>query len=202
MPETTTTTKPESIVLGSGTAYLMNVKDAGSLDDFDALITKVCTEDHKLGSTKNGATLTYTTTNYTASSDLGDVKKTVLQAESAALALGIITIGPKLLLYVIETADTRQTDGGLTVVSIGGVGNADGNEYILIFHHEDKLDGDIYVAICGKNTAELSLAFSQENETIVNPTFTANPKKINSRDGVLIQIAFADPKSSTGQEGQ
>lgn len=116
MPETTTTTKPESIVLGSGTAYLMNVKDAGSLDDFDALITKVCTEDHKLGSTKNGATLTYTTTNYTASSDLGDVKKTVLQAESAALALGIITVGPKLLSYVIETADTRQTDGGLRLL--------------------------------------------------------------------------------------
>lgn len=192
----TTTTQNEPIVLGSGTAYLAEVKTISDLSDFDALIEAVCVDTNKLGSTKNGATLTYTSTNYTASSDLGDVKKTVLQAEAATLALGVITVGPKMLSYVIETASTRRTDKGIKVLSIGGVGNADGKEYVIVFHHEDKLDGDIYVAICGKNTAELSLAFSQENETIVNPTFTANPKKIDSREGVLIQIGFAAPATA------
>lgn len=192
--EKTTTTKSEPIVLGSGTTYMKEFDESIDLSAYADLVTEVCQPENKLGSTKNGATLTYTATSYTAKSDLGDVSKTVLQAEDATLALGIITVGPNMLSKIIQTSNVESDeDSGLRVVQIGGISNDNGKQYVIIFHHKDKLDGDITVAIVGKNTAELSLAFSQENETIVNPTFTAQPKTIGSREGVLIQLGFYEP---------
>lgn len=188
---TTTTTTPEPIVLGSGTSYLKEFDADTDLSDFASLVAEVCVPKNKLGSTKNGATLTYTATSYTAKSDLGDVSKTVLQAEDASLALGIITVGPNMLSLIVETSNVNvDEETGLKVLQIGGVGNANGKKYVLVFYHKDAQDGDIAVMIVGKNTAELSFAFSQENETIINPTFTAEPKAIGSREGVLIQIGF------------
>ena len=44
---------------------------------------------------------------------------------------------------------------------------------IIIFHHEDDADGDIWVAIVGKNQSGFTLAFVKDQETVIDADFRA-----------------------------
>ena len=48
-----------------------------------------------------------------------------------------------------------------------------GKTYVLLFVHEDKADGNVYVLITGKNTAGFKLEFKKEAATVIDATFTA-----------------------------
>ena len=65
-------------------------------------------------------------------------------------------------------------DGARRTVKIGGIGNDNGKSYVLCLHHEDKVDGDCWYRLVGKNTAGFSLAYKKDAATTVNPTFTAS----------------------------
>ena len=54
-----------------------------------------------------------------------------------------------------------------------------------MFHHEDKIDGDLYVVIVGRNTAGLTLTFAADAGSTVEPEFTAKP---HDDDGTLVVI--------------
>ena len=58
----------ERIALGSGKIYVKERPETLStdLENIDTLITKYCVAANEFGAVKNGATLTYTPTNYTA----------------------------------------------------------------------------------------------------------------------------------------
>ncbi len=77
----------ERIALGSGKIYLIEQPSTleTDLENLDTMITKYCVAANEFGAVKNGATLTYTPTNYTASDDLGRFTKTILQEEDVTL---------------------------------------------------------------------------------------------------------------------
>ncbi len=184
------------IVLGSGKFYLAEMPETVPADA-DAIISTFVKPENEFAGVKNGATLTYTPSTYTAEDDLGRFKKTIYTQEVAALALGLMTINSGVISKLVSTGRVSSTASGRQVIKIGGMNNDNGKSYIAIFEHIDKKDGNIYVILCGKNTAELSFAFGKESETVLNPTFTAEPGLDD--DGTLIYIVMEEPKADGGE---
>lgn len=185
-----TNTMATRIALGSGKIYL--VEEPSNLDtsDEDAIISTYAVAANEFAAVKNGATLTYTPTTYTAKCDLGRFEKTVTQDESVTLGCGLITINGHVFNVLVDTGRVKTTASGNQVIKIGGTGNAKGKSYLIIFEHLDAKDGNIYVIIVGNNTAELQMAFQPGAETILNPTFTAQGM---DEDGTKLIIVMQKP---------
>lgn len=186
----------ERIALGSGKIYLIERPESldTDLENLDTMITKYCVAANEFGAVKNGATLTYTPTNYTASDDLGRFTKTIVQEEVVTLGCGLITIGANMLKVQVDTARTEETTANRKVIKIGGTANAKNASYLVIFEHLDAKDGNIYVIIVGQNTAELQFSFQPGAETILNPTFTAEGL---DEDGTKLIIVMDKPGGAT-----
>ena len=73
----------------------------------------------------------------------------------------------------------------MRTTKIGGAGNAKGKYYVLVFHHEDKKDGDLWAVIVGRNAAGLALTFATDAGTKLEPEFKAIP---HDDDGTLLVI--------------
>ena len=175
MPDTVTVdNKP--IVLGSGTFYVMEF--AGAIPE-DSAIEK---PENILGLVQGGASVEYKPTYYTAKDDFGKKQKTIITDEEALMKSGICTFNGDTLAKISSTARVT-TVGNKRVVKIGGAGNDNGKKYLIRFHHEDKVDGDIRVTIVGRNEAGFSLAFAKDKETVVDAEFKAAP---HDTDGTLI----------------
>lgn len=181
-----------TIPLGSGDVYAQEV--ASALPTTDAawleLITTVCVDANMLGKIKGGATIEYNATTYKESSDDKTAVKIIVTDEEATMKLGLITWNSQVLQKLIDRAAvTTATSGSgasaknYRIAKLGGKGNEQGKIYIVIFHHIDKKDGDTWTILVGTNTAALSLAFSNDAGTLVEPTFTATPL---DSDGTLI----------------
>lgn len=172
------------IILGSGNTYAMLFD--GDLPDIET----ICTEANRFAHTKNGATLTYTPTYYTAKDDLGRVQKTVLTEEAATLKLGVCTVNA----FVLDkfSATGRVTEDSVEkrrTIKIGGVSQDKRKSYVWCFHHPDPIDGDIWVLVVGKSTAGFEMAFAKDSETIMEPEITAEAQ---DTDGTLITYIEAD----------
>lgn len=175
MPETVTVdNKP--IVLGSGTFYVMEF--TGAIPE-DSAIEK---PENILGLVQGGASVEYKPTYYTAKDDFGKKQKTIITDEEATMKSGICTFNGDTLAKISSTARVT-TNGNKRIVKIGGVGNDNGKKYLIRFHHEDKVDGDIRVTIVGRNEAGFSLAFAKDKETVVDAEFKAAP---HDAEGTLI----------------
>lgn len=180
------------IALGSGKLYVAEPTEALDLSDLDAFIAKWCTAENEFAAVKNGGTITYSPTSYTATCDLGRFTKTVTQDETVTLAAGLCTVGGDVLQVLVDTGRVEEKTGG-QVVKIGGVENAKNASYLVIFEHIDAADGNIYAIVMGKNTAELSLSFAPGSETILNPTFTAEGL---DDAGTKLIVYFKKPKGA------
>ena len=182
----------KNITLGSGNSYLMEY--SGTLPT----AAEICVEANRLGYTKGGATLSYTETTYEEKDDLGCVRKIITTDEEAKLKLGLITWNGTTLTKLVDRGKTAE-ENGIRTTKLGGAGNAQGKNYVLCFHHEDKTDGDIWVMLVGRNTAGLSLAWATGAGTNIEPEFTAQP---HDEDGTLIEFieeigAAAEATSAT-----
>lgn len=177
-------TAPKRITLGSGKLYIT---------EFDGTIPEVetvCVETNLLGYIKGGATLEYTPEFYDATDDLGLVTKTVITSEEVVLKSGIMTFNGNTLNQLCDTA--RVTEDGAEhtrTVLIGGVGNAKRDKWLIVFHHEDAIDGDIWVVIVGSNRSGFSLAFAQDSETVIDAEFKAQAQ---DDEGTLIKYIEED----------
>jgi hypothetical protein len=169
---------------------LAEVSDSLDLGDIDAVLAAVFSKSNRYGETKNGATLSYSAESTEVSSDLGRVKKRKITAESASLGWGNISIGKGEITPLVSTARTEKTKSGKEVLVLGGLDNDNGKRYLAGFRQIDKTDGDIYVVVTGKNTAELSMAFTTSDSTILNPSFSAEAM---GNSGSLVYIYFDDP---------
>ena len=175
MPDTVTVdNKP--IVLGSGTIYVMEF--TGAIPE-DSAIEK---PENILGLVQGGASVEYKPTYYTAKDDFGKKQKTIITDEEALMKSGICTFNGDTLAKNSSTARVT-TNGNKRIVKIGGVGNDNGKKYLIRFHHEDKVDGDIRLTIVGRNEAGFSLAFVKDKETVVDAEFKAAP---HDTEGTLI----------------
>lgn len=177
MSDTTKRTN-KKITLGSGKIYLAEYE--GSMPS----VTDICIDANLLGYIKGGATLSYTETTYEEKDDLGYVRKIITTDEEAKLKLGLITWNGATLTKLADRGTTTETEGVRTT-KIGGAGNAQGKNYVLCFHYEDNVDGDVWVMIVGRNTAGLSLAWSTGAGTNIEPEFSAIP---HDSDGTLIEL--------------
>lgn len=194
MPETVTVdNKP--IVLGSGTLYVMEF--TGAIPE-DSAIEK---PENILGLVQGGASVEYKPTYYTAKDDFGKKQKTIITDEEALMKSGICTFNGDTLAKISSTARVT-TNGNKRIVKIGGVGNDNGKKYLIRFHHEDKVDGDIRVTIVGRNEAGFSLAFAKDKETVVDAEFKAAP---HDTEGTLIlyeeEIKDAAAAAAANTEG-
>lgn len=184
----------DRIILGSGNAYIDEFE--GTLPELKTLIETVCTEENRFAYVKNGATLTYTPTFYTAKDDLGYKQKTVLTEEAATLKLGVCTVNAFVLNRLSATG--RVTEDAATkrrTIKIGGVSNDQRKSYVWIFHHPDPIDGDIWVIVVGKSTSGFEMAFAKDGETIMEPEITAEAQ---DSEGTLITYVEKDETISAG----
>lgn len=173
------------IVLGSGKLYIA---------EFNSTIpdtATICADTNLLGYIQGGATLEYKPSFYTAKDDLGVCTKTIVTDEEATLKSGVMTFNAETLEKLSATG-TVTTNGTTKTLKIGGIGNYDGTSYVLCFHHEDKIDGDIYVMIVGQNQAGFSLAFAKDKETVIDAEFKALSMDDN---GTLIHYIEESPQN-------
>jgi hypothetical protein len=161
-------TNPDKITLGSGKAYIMEY--TGEMPE----VTAVCVESNVLGKIQGGAELTYTAETHEEKDDLGTVAKVVITAEEAILKLGLITFNGDTLSKLADRCKVTEAAGKRTL-HIGGAGNAQGKEWVVCFHHEDPIDGDIWVMVRGANQAGLTLTFAVDAGTKIEPEFKALP---------------------------
>lgn len=171
----------ETITLGSGTLYHDAYTD--NIPTFSEIKT-FCVAEKRLGHIKGGAALTYTEETHTEKDDLGVVSKTTTTSEDVKLKCGLITWNGKTLEVLVDRSKVTE-ESGVRTTKIGGAGNAKGKYYVLVFHHVDKADGDLWVVIVGRNTAGLSLTFASDNGSAIEPEFTAKP---HDEDGTLVTI--------------
>ncbi|MGN0162669.1 MAG: hypothetical protein ACI4EA_03665 [Candidatus Ornithomonoglobus sp.] len=170
-------TQTKTITLGSGNLYYQEFDDSTPTRD------EICTDAKLLGRISGGAAITYTPSYYEAKDDEGVVKKTIITDEEATLKSGIITWNGKTLGVLTSTARVKEADGYRTV-KIGGAGNDNGKSYVICFHHKDKVDGDIWVMIVGKNQSGFELTFAKDKETTIDAEFKALPM---DDEGTLIE---------------
>jgi len=172
------------ITLGSGKLYCIPYVD--TLPEVDT----ICVDENLLGYIKGGASLEYAPTFYEAKDDLGYVIKTIITEETATLKSGILTFNGDTLNKLCDTGRvTEDSTKGRRILKIGGIGNAQGNKYVLCFHHEDPTDGDIWVLIVGQNQAGFTLAFAKDAETVIDAEFKCLAQ---DTEGTLIQYIEED----------
>ena len=168
----------ETITLGSGKIYLQAYTN--TMPTVDTL----CVEENLLGYIKGGAALEYTQETYEEKDDLGFVSKIITTSEEALLRCGLLTWNGETLQKLIDRCKSTTASGKRTT-KIGGQGNAQGGYYAICFHHEDKVDGDLWILIKGRNTAGATLTFATDAGTVVEPEFKALP---HDDAGTLIEL--------------
>ena len=180
---------PKRIVLGSGKLHVAEYTAASQIADATAIIA-LCTDANVLGYIKGGASLTYTPSFYEAKDDLGYVTKTIITEEEATLTSGIMTFNGSTLAKLSATGRvTEDATNHRRTLKIGGIGNANNTKYVIIFHHEDDVDGDIYVCIVGRNEGGFTLAFAKDQETVIDAEFKAGAQ---DDDGTLVTYIEED----------
>ena len=166
------------ITLGSGKIYLTDFADAMPTAE------TICVDENLLGYIKGGAALEYAEETYEEKDDLGYVSKIITTSEEAILRCGLLTWNGTTLQKLIDRCGVTDASGKRTT-KIGGAGNAQGGYYAICFHHEDPVDGDLWILIKGRNTAGATLTFAADEGTVVEPEFKAMP---HDDDGTLVEL--------------
>jgi hypothetical protein len=176
------------ITLGSGTPYIMDF-DGTNIPDVET----ICKPENRLGYISGGATIEYKPSFYTAKDDHGKAEKTIITDEEVLFKTGVLTFDANSLKKLVATGRVTDSEDGKTrTILIGGVANNDGKRYVICFHHEDPIDGDIWVIIVGQNQSGFSLAFAKDKETVIDAEFKALSQ---DDDGTLIKYIEEIPSA-------
>ena len=158
--------KTEIIRLGSGKLYC---------SEFDGTLPEketICTDANLLGYIQGGATLEYKPTFYEAKDDMGYVQETIITEEEATLKSGVLTWNGNTLTKLCDTARVTENQATkIRTVKIGGIGNMRKQKYVLCFHHQDPVKGDVWLIVVGQNQAGFTLAFQKDKETVIDAEF-------------------------------
>lgn len=181
----------DPITLGSGKLYYQEYTN--TVPNF-AAIRALCVDANRLALIKGGAAIEYTQETYEEKDDLGLVSKVITVKEEVKLKCGLLTwtgdtIGVLVDHSTVSTDSIIDKTGtgedfNLRTTKIGGAGNKKGKYYVLVFHHEDPTDGDLWVVLVGRNSAGLTLTFSSESGSVLEAEFTAKPDS----DGTLVTV--------------
>lgn len=169
----------DPITLGSGMLYFEEYTD--QVPTFEQ-VKALCVPAKRLALIQGGAALDYTQETHEEKDDLGIKSKIITTTEDVKLKCGLLTWTGNTLGVLIDRSTVTE-ENGVRITKIGGAGNAKGKYYVLVFHHEDEEDGDLWVALVGRNTAGLSLNFAPDSAAKAEPEFTA---KAHDEDGTLV----------------
>ncbi len=164
----------ERIILGSGYVHLKVFE--GTVPSVD----EICKDETLFSYIQGGATLEYKPNAYEAKDDMGKVSKAIITEEEVTLKSGLMTFCGNTLEKLCDTARVSYTEkddmkSKRRIVKVGGIGNQKRTKYVICFHHEDPVDGDIWAMIVGSNQAGFSLVFAKDKETVVDAEFKAQP---------------------------
>ena len=168
-----------NITLGSGKIYLV-----AHTADAVPTVESVCVAGNLLGYIKGGASLEYTQETYEEKDDLGFTSKIITTSEEAVLKCGLLTWNGNTLKDLVDRCTVTEANGK-RIAKIGGAGNSQGGKYAICFHHEDKVDGDLWILIVGRNTAGVTITFAKDTGTVLEPEFKALPQ---DDKGTLVQL--------------
>ena len=104
--------------------------------------------------------------------------------EEAILKCGLLTWNGNTLTKLADRCKVTEA-AGLRTIHLGGSGNAQGKEWVVCFHHEDKKDGDLWIIIRGTNSAGLTLTFAIDAGTKIEPEFKA---LVQDDNGTLVTL--------------
>lgn len=152
------------------------------------------TEENLIGRIKDGGTVTYKPTYYTAKSDDGKAKRTDLTEEDVSISFGLITLAGDALVRLVPTAKST-TENGERITEIGGIDNDNGKVYLVRAVHKDKKKGDVRYTIIGRNVEGFAAAYKPNQECIITPSIDADPFE----NGRLLLIKESDIPSSASQ---
>lgn len=172
----------DTITIGSGIPYLMEF--TGTMPDKET----ICVEENRLGYIKGGAALEYTVEPHEEKDDLGYTNKVIITTEETILKMGLLTWNGNTLQKLVDRCKVEEDETkGLRTIKIGGAGNAQGKDWVVCIHHEDKKDGDLWVMIRGTNTAGLSLTLAADEGTVLEPEFKATPHDADGTQVIVIE---------------
>lgn len=177
----------EKVTLGSGKLYMKEF--ANTLPDlFEDILKEIMTEEHHAGWIKGGARVEYKPTMTTEKDDLGHTVKEILTDEEATFKSGLFTWNGETLAKMTATAEiTKETVNGKTHrrLKVGGAGNDDGKQYVILFVHEDAVEGNCYLLIVGRNSAGFTITFAADSATVIDAEFACKP---HDERGTLIEF--------------
>lgn len=180
----------KKVTLGSGKLYMKEF--LGTLPStFKVLLAEMVKDENHAGWIKGGASIEYKPTMTTEKDDLGMVVKEILTDEEATFKSGLFTWNAETLAKLSSTArlsteTDEETGKKYRILKVGGTGNDDGKQYVLLFVHEDPVEGNCYLAVVGRNTAGFTITFAADSATVIDAEFTCKPQ---DNDGTLIQYA-------------
>lgn len=190
--------KARPVHLGSGKLHLVEVTDAfaqalATTASALAYVKANAVDSNILGYISGGASLSYAMTTNTVEDDLGLVSKTVITTENVDFTSGLMTWNGITLEKLCETCRISDDPiSGHRMIKIGGIDNANGKRYVVIFVHEDKADGNMYVILTGKNTSGFKLDFKKDAASVVDATFTAEAMDSEGTKVVIIEEISQD----------
>lgn len=167
----------ETIPLGSGKIYIKvfddDVKEKLKTNKgVLSLLPEIEKRDNLAGWVSGGASLEYKPEYYTAEDDLGYVKRTIVTKEENTLKTGVCTWNGNTLANLSSTARVEE-NLNYRFTRIGGVGNDDGKQYVIDFHHIDKELGDARIILVGKNEAGFTIQFAKDKESVLEEEIKA-----------------------------
>lgn len=176
----------EKVTLGSGKLY-MKVYNGELPDKFADILKDIIKDEYHAGWIKGGASIEYKPTMTTEKDDLGHIVKEILTEEEATFKTGLFTWNGETLAKFSATAEvTTETQSGVTYrrLKVGGAGNDDGKQYLILFVHEDPAEGNCYLLIVGRNTAGFTISFAADSATVIDAEFNCKP---HDERGTLIE---------------
>lgn len=190
--ESTKKKEIDRIAIGSVDIYMQEFTGT-SVDDIPT-DSEIETEANLIGRTKDGGSIEYITTYYTAKSDDGKASRTELQDDTASISFGLITWNGDTVAKIVETAESSVKNGKRRTL-IGGVANKNDKIYLIRALHKDKVKGDVRYTLIGKNVSGFAAAYKPGQESTITPKIDAEAFD----NGRLIVMDEDDAEEATSQ---
>lgn len=159
----------KDMLLGSGDLYIMAYSGGGIPED-----ATIETSANMIGGIKGGATISYTPTIYSVSDDMRRMKKSLITAEEATFKTGYLSFDLGEIAQIALGSNLEPNYlSGKSKLSVGGGQTI--TEYVLRFVHTMGNGKKVRVSMIGTPVSGFELAFSPENESVINAEFSAVP---------------------------
>ena len=190
-------TSKDDVVLGSGDLFILDSADTSMASLTDKIGKKAFyealeVEANQIGHIQGGASLEYTAEWKKVKDDYKVIVKQFLTNEEVKLKGGILAWNGDVLSKLCATARKTEKDSdNITLYKFGGTQNANGKSYFIHFRHKRDDGTIIRLTIIGVCENGFTLTFDPENETVLDPEFSAQGN--TSDDGTLVYYSEEKP---------